>query len=362
MKQAKRLCGTSLVRRLLCLLLAVLAAFATVACHSGSDRPLSPGLSVIEGVPVYDEGVAMQTDHFTVTPGMMAYFFYSYGGALLPEIEKTVPYDSTKTLHEQIYRDGLSFYDVLMNSTLQKASEMLIYCEAALAAGVTLTEQQLLSIDDTITSLRIEAAGYSLELDAYLQRFYGPLMTAADLREIYCCELLASTYSAAVRSELEGGITEAQINAYVAEYGLQDTTPSRNIAYLAVAYTGGKANETAVTAVMNAMNGAPVAATLAAQTTYGSYGEEQNLTRDNMGVAALSDWLYAEGRAVGDYGRVEANGVTYILIYTGNGMSFAQVSARMSLYDIAYAAWYNGCVASLTFGYNYDILDSYDIS
>ena len=356
-------------KRSLSLLLAILAAVTLAACTTtengptgGSNAPLSPGLSMIEGVAIHDSGVAMQTDNFKITPGMMAYFFYGYGGALLPEMEKNVPYDSSKTLHDQIYRDGLSFYDVLMNSTLQKVSELLIYCEAAKAEGIELTEQQRLSLDSTMTSLRVEAAGYGMELDAYLQRFYGPLITAADLQRVYEYEMLGTTYSATVRVRLEGGITMEQINAYVAEKGLTDTTLSRNIVYLAIPYVGGSANEATASAVMEALQNAPTAATLEQNAGSGSYGTERDLTRNNMGVSALADWLYAEGRAVGDFGRVETSGATYILIYTGNGMTFSQVSARMSLYDNAYAAWYNGWVEQLCFGYNYDILDSYDIS
>lgn len=346
-------------------MLAALLMLPLVACGDevpqGSDVPLSPGLSMIEGEPVHDSGVAMKTDHFTVTPGMMAYFFYSYGGALMAEMEKQVPYDKTKTLHDQTFKDGLSWYDVLMNSTLQRVSEMLIYCEAARDAGVSLTEAQQAAVENKMASLRIEAASYHMELDPYLQRFYGPQITATDLKTVYEYEALAATYSATVTEMLETGITKEQIEIYAAENGLNDTTPSRNIAYLAIPYVGGAVNESAVSAVMAAMSAAPSADTLRGSDK-GSFGEENNLTPDNTGVSAISTWLFADGRTAGDWGRVEGVGATYILIYTGNGMSFAHVSARMRLYDNAFADWYNGWVERLCFGYNYDILDSYDIS
>ena len=343
----------------ICLVLTLLMTFA--ACSQGSDAPLSPGLSMIEGVPVYDDGVAMQTDHFTVTPGMMSYWFYSYGGALITEMEKQVPYDSSRSLHDQIYRDGLSFYDVLMNSTLQKVSEMLIYCEAAKNAGVALTAEQQSAIESNMISVRFEAATYGMEAEAYLKRLFGPLITVADLQESYKLETLAAAYSRTVNKELENGITDEQIRAYVSANGLNDTTPSRNLSYLSISYAGGTPNETAVSSVINALNAAPVAQTLR-DSNVGSYGEERNLTPENTGVSAISKRLFEDGRAVGDYGRVEAGNATYVLIYTGNGISFAEVSARMRLYDNAFAAWYNGWVEQLCFGYNYDILDSFDIS
>ena len=350
--------ATKFTAALLCLLL----LFSLFGCKRGSDVPLSDGLSLIEGEPIYDSDVAMQTDHFTVTPGMMAFFFYSYGGELLVEMEKTVPFDSSKTLHEQIFRDELTFYDVLMNSTLQKVSEMLIYCEAAKEAGVTLTAEQKTAIASEITALRMDAATNGMEADPYLQRFYGPLMTVQDLQSVYECEALATAYSATVTDELEGAITEDRIEGYVRDHGLSDKTPSRNIAYLAIPYAAGVADESKVSTVLAALQNAPKLDTLQGFSSMGSFGSEQDLAPENTGVSAISEWLFAGGRAVGDYGRVEAGGATYILIYTDNGMSYAEVSARMSLYDAAYADWYNGWVERLTFGYNYDILDSYDIT
>jgi hypothetical protein len=346
--------------RVLCIGLLLAIAMPIVACSRGSDVPLSAGLSMIEGVPVYDDAVAMRTDHFTVTPGMMSYWFYSYGGALIVEMEKQVPYDATRSLHDQSYRDGRSFYDVLMNSTLQKISEMLIYCEAADRAGIALSAEQQGAIESRMTSLRYEAATYGMEAEAYLQRLFGPLMTATDLQRCYELETLASEHSRTINRDLESAISIEQIKEYAKANGLSDDTPARNMAYLVIPYAGGKPNEATVSRVLEALRAAPVPQTLR-DSGVGSYGEESSLTPSNTGVAAISQWLFSDGRNVGDHGRVEAGNVTYVLIYTGNGMSFAEAEARMRLYDSAYAAWYNGWVEQLCFGYNYDVLDSYDI-
>ena len=98
-----------LASRFLVTVLAFLMLFSFFGCQKGSDVPLSAGLSMIEGEPIYDKDVAMQTDHFTVTPGMMAYFFYSYGNTVLSEIEKTVPFTQGVSLHDQKYSDAQSF-------------------------------------------------------------------------------------------------------------------------------------------------------------------------------------------------------------------------------------------------------------
>lgn len=347
--------------RILATVLAFLLPFSFASCKKGSDVPLSSGLSMIEGEPIYDENVAMQTDHFTVTPAMMAYFFYDYGGEVLAVIEQTKTFDATKTLHEQVYEGEQTFYDVIMNATLKKVSELLIYCEAAHAAGISLTEEQRSAIEQELYNLTLTAAMDSKTADAYLQARYGPLMSKDAFRQVLELELLASSHSVTVNRQLEGAITEAQIKAYADANGLDDHTPSRNMAYAVIPHVGGSADEETVSAVLAALKNAPKAETLQQYADKYTVGAEENLTPDNVGAKAIADWLFDTTRAEGDCGRVAGDGCTYVVIYTDNGMSYGMVSARMYLYDAAFADWYNGWVESLHFGYNYDIIDGYDI-
>jgi len=327
----------------------------------GSDVPLTPGLSLIEGVPVYEDDVAMKTDHVTVTPGMMGYFFYTYGATVLAGLETQKPFDENRRLHDQMYSETQSFYDAIMSETISHISYMLICCEAARAEGVTLSEAQRTALENRITGYRMEAAAsYGITIEAYLQGLYGPRMTEADLRAVLELETLANSFSTTVSKRLESGITDGQVAEYMREKGISDETPSRNIAFLFLPFEGGKPAEDKIADVSAAMTATPDAATLQSQTV-GTYGEEENLTPSNSGIAVIGEWLFANGRAVGDWTRLDTEGATYMLIYTGNGMSYGEVQARRDLYDHAFSNWYNGWVEALTFGYNYDCLDSYDV-
>ena len=110
-----------------------------------------------------------------------------------------------------------------------------------------------------------------------------------------------------------------------------------------------------------ALKRTPNATTLQTQ-GIGSYGTEENITKQNGGIEQITNWLFSSERRVGDYARLETAGATYLVIYTGDGISCAEVEARRALFDTAYAAWYNGWVEGLNFGYNYDCLDSYDVA
>ena len=359
MKQGKarrlwRACALSLALLLLC--------GACLSCKGGSEVPLSAGLQMIEGTPVFDEDVAMKTDHFTVTPGMMAYFFYTYGATVMAGMETQKPFDEGKNLHDQMFNDTQCWYDVIMSETLSHVSYMLICCEAAYAEGVALTDAQLREVEGSMQAYRTMAAvNYSMELTAYLQATYGPRMGEGELRAVLELETLANSFSMTVSNRLEAAITADAALEYAEHNGLADSTPSRNIAYLFIPFENGAAAQQKVEAALAALQAAPSAQTLRTQSV-GTYGEEANMTPTNGGVSEITEWLFATQRAVGDFARLDTAGATYLAIYTGNGASFAEVEARRALFDRDFAAWYNEWVERLVFGYNYDCLDSYDVT
>jgi len=353
-------------RPLLRFVAAMLALFALLcvlpSCQGGSENPLSTGLRMIEGEPVFDDGVAMRTAHFTLTPGAMAYFFYTYGAKVLAEIEQAVPFTQGVSLHDQKYSDTQSFYDVIMGETLSHVSYMLICCEAAHAEGVKLSDAQAREVEGTVQAIRMTAAvNYNMDLPAYLQALYGPQMTEEDLVSVLTLETLANSFSMTVRDRLEAGITADAAREYAEGNGLSDETPSRNIAYLFIPFENGVAAEQKVQSAFSALKAVPAATTLQTQGE-GKYGTEENITPENGGIEQINTWLFAAGRKAGDYARLDTAGATYLVIYTGDGMTYAEVEARRALFDSAYATWYNGWVEALTFGYNYDCLDSYDVS
>ena len=350
--------------RAICLILLAALFLSLGACKKkGSDAPLTPGLSTIEGEPVHDDGVAVRTDNYTVTPGMMAYFFYTYGVTCLAAMNETVPYDKTKTLHEQMYTETLSFYDAIMNETLDRVTRMLICCEAARAEGALLTDEEKSAVEQSITGYRVTAAvNYDKTLADYLKATYGPLMGEDDLRAVLELETLANRFSRTVSARLEGEITSEQALAYAGEHGLADATPSRNIEYLFLPFESGAAPEEKIAEAANAMQRSPTSETLRGLSRLGTVGAEADMTPDNAGIGEIGNWLFAADRRVGDWGRVDLSGATYILLYTGNGASYGEVAARMRLFDAAYAAWREEWVKTLTFGYNYDCLDGYDVA
>lgn len=369
----KRSCETSFVQKprraacaVLCAVLSLLM-FAGTSCKKeerGSDVPLSPGLSLIEGSAVYDEGVALKTEHYTVTDGMLAYYFYGYGLSVMQELEKTKAFDPSKNLHNQMYSETESWYDTIMNAVLAEVCRTLVYCEGASAAGeATLPEEAEEAIGKQLYALRFRAAAENSEdLTTYLRRSYGPLICEQDLETALRYEAIASRYSSLLNDRLEGEISAADALSYAAAHNLSDETPSRNLEYLIVSGDSEAAVKENAAAALAAVQKKPQAGAMAELTAFGTARTEQNMIPENAGVSEIADWLFASGRKPGDAGTVTSGGVTFVLLYTGGGVSRGEVRGRMALFDAAYAEWYNTLVSSLHFGYHYDVIDSYDVS
>lgn len=338
----------------------------STACQKKQEitaEPRSPGLSVIAGYAIGDEGVALKTEHYTVSEGMLAYYFYSYGLNVMRQMEETKAYDSSKNLHGQMYTETENWYDAIMNAVLSYVCRMVIYCEGAYAVGqAELPKEALQEIEQSVYELRYNAAAlYGEDLTAYLQRCYGPSITEADLYALLRMQVVAGRYSTALNAELEAGISAEEALSYAAAHNLSDETPSRNIAYLTVSGESADAVRENVTAAQKALLKSPTRETLEGLTAYGTPSAEENLIYENTGISAIRDWLFANGRSVGDVDTVSSADTTYLLLYTGNGVSRGEMLARMELFDARYAEWYNDLVGKLNFGYNYDIIDSYDV-
>lgn len=355
------------VRAVLCVCVAA-AMLLCASCRKkeqgGSKVPLSPGLSLIEGSAIHEDGVALRTEHYTVTDGMLAYYFYGYGLSVMQEMEKNKTYDSSKNLHSQMYSETESWYDTIMNNVLAAVCRTLVYCEGAAAEGkAELTDEAKEAIEQQLYTLRFRAAAENSEdLTTYLRRSYGPLITENDLATALRYEAIATRFSADLNSRLEGEIPAEKALSYAAEHNLSDETPSRNLEYLVVGGTTEAAVKENAAAALAAVKQKPVAGTLETLSAYGTAYRENNMIPENAGVAAIADWLFESGRKPGDTGSVTADGQTFVLLFTGNGVTKGEVRGRMALFDLAYAEWYNALVGTLHFEYNYDVIDGYDVS
>lgn len=135
--------------------------------------------------------VAAKTEHYTVTAAMLNYLYntnyqnlVSSAGSYL----SAMGLDTGKPLDEQKYAGDDTWHDYMLNSTRSQLSNALVLCEAAIANGYKLTDEDKADIDETISTMESYAKSVNVDLKYYIKAVYGNSVTEKDVR--YCLELL----------------------------------------------------------------------------------------------------------------------------------------------------------------------------
>ncbi len=166
--------------------------------------------------------VAMKTEHYTVTNAMMTYFFnqtlsqamnsqyyYYYVAAGL---------DTSISLKNQISQmGGGTWFDFFMDQTVESVKEVLTLAEAAMAAGVNLTADEIKEIDDQIALMR-ETAKKNGGEDYYIRSTYGFGVKLDDIRETLLIAELASKFAEQIGEELDEMFTKEDFDKYYEEH------------------------------------------------------------------------------------------------------------------------------------------------
>ena len=165
----------------------------------------------------------MKTDNFKVTGTMMQYATMTTYQNYVSQLGDYVSYtglDTSKALADQAYgEDGGTWLDYFRDSAETMLSEMLVYAEAAKAAGVFLDENELDTIKENVDSIDSAAllGGY-YSADAYIWALYGKGVTKTDIRDFYELSTLASKYEAQINDDAEAAVTAEELDAYYKEH------------------------------------------------------------------------------------------------------------------------------------------------
>ena len=146
--------------------------------------------------------VALKSDHYEVTNGMLSYFFYSdYYSALSDQNTYYSLYlsgfDPAKSLKNQEYtaegeNAGLSWFDYFISNTANNVTSYLLFAEKAYEDGIKeIEEKDFAEIDKSIETFKEGAEAIGLELDEYIEFMYGDGTTEQDIRDAMEFQLLA---------------------------------------------------------------------------------------------------------------------------------------------------------------------------
>ena len=158
----------------------------------------------------------MKSDNYRVTQNMMNYYFQSQYSSFVSENSAYLSYyglDTGKPLKDQTYSTDASgnvttWFDTMMNSTIDQVEEILIYCEAADALGVKLEDEDMKAIEDELYMYEIYGQLYGTDKNAYISMMYGKGMRESDIRKALELSTLASKCSSLIGDEILEGITD----------------------------------------------------------------------------------------------------------------------------------------------------------
>ncbi len=173
--------------------------------------------SIVDSGFIQRHQVAMETENYKVTTAMMNYYFntlyQNYSGSLA-----SMGLDTSKSLKEQDYISGdMTWFDYFMDMTKSNVEQVLVLCEAAKAEGFSLSDDDSHdhSPEETLASMEAVAKQSGVDLNYYLEFYYGEGVNEKVFRECYELSEIASHYS---EHMTEGySFTEDDWNTYYSE-------------------------------------------------------------------------------------------------------------------------------------------------
>lgn len=207
--------------------------------------------------------IVMATENFEVNVPMMSYMIYTEYQSIVSTYDSyseqfgvtvSVPggkggtsLDQSKGLRDQMYatqddagnllETPQTWFDHFAELAAKDIKQMLAVCEAAVAAGVSLEQSDLDSIEITMQTTALYAAYYGYTTDGYLAAMYGEGVSEDDVRAMMEISSLSAKYNQIKSEEFTNGVTDAEVNAEYDANNLGDKDNKYDIYVDYISYT-----------------------------------------------------------------------------------------------------------------------------
>jgi len=222
-------------------------------------------------------------------------------------------FDPSLSLSTQAYSVDMTWRDYFIEQAIDNMTEIQILCNAAEAAGYTLSEEEQAEYEAMIESIRTswQSLGYS-SLKQYLALNYGKGVDMSIIEEEVYRTYLASSYSQYLYDGYS--YTTEELTAYHTEHA--DEMDTVSYAYYAV-YEGDELSADDIAAAVNGTSEDEFTAYLAENA---DGAEPTVVSNPGSSISELySEWLLDPARAEGDAAAFtdEDMGVSYAVMFTG---------------------------------------------
>ncbi len=164
-----------------------------------------------------------KSDNFEVSGTMMQYAVMTEYNTYVNTVQQQygitaeqMGFGNGKKLSEIKQGEG-TWLDYFTSSAKTTVEQMLVYAEAAKAAGYTLSDEDKTNIDSNISTFKLLASYYGMSADAYISSTYGQGVKEKDIRAFLEISTVAERYSTDMAQELEDGIKTEDVDKFYEE-------------------------------------------------------------------------------------------------------------------------------------------------
>ncbi|MCD7948530.1 MAG: peptidyl-prolyl cis-trans isomerase [Oscillospiraceae bacterium] len=281
-------------------------------------------------------------------------------------------YDPNTPDNEQYYdEENLETYeDYFRTTSLSALQDMTALCDAATAAGYTLSEDGQASIDSTFDSIDSVCIQYGITRKSYFIQSYGKYMTESVFRNMLTKATLASEYEALHADEYSyDSYTDEQIQAYYDENAatldsytyrtmfisgsvssttdedgntIEPTQEETDAAMAAAAEQAEKAVAEISAAEDKEAAFIAAAPKYVSETSASTYEDDPDYslattTGTNLSSSTYASWLMDDARQPGDVGSMETSNGEYVVLFIER---YVDTTPTIDVRDIFIAAEY----------------------
>ena len=351
-----------------CLLLSLsILASCTPARDYVSDTTEKPigiiGTPEVGGVSEFKDYVVCSSN-YAMYVGEYYYFFFTFLSEFVnnytAEQYKELHFDPDTSLKEQYVKDGSqTWYDFFKSLTLEHMEKILLSCEETRKISASYASEAKDYVNSVKREMESVAKQNGISFAELIYQLYGGNVSTQSYLSAIQMEYIYNKYY----MEKYNGIFESISYEEAKEYGDslegdKDTALTRNLAYVSV--DDGEAKAKALLDEFLAKDDKSYD-TLKALAEANEYvcGAFDNNTKSTLTVKEISDWLFANGRAVGDAAHIFVEGDGhYVVYYYADGFETYVANAITKLTDKKIKDLYTSLKASANMKYDEEKLDS----
>ncbi|HHT54220.1 MAG TPA: hypothetical protein GX011_04715 [Clostridiales bacterium] len=327
--------------RIICVLLVMCGILALASCKDDGT-----GDKNTDGTQGTDNESEVK---YKATEGLLVYYIYRAAYEFTEEDLIEHNFDAEKSLKDQMYDDGHTWYDILVERAADNLTALLVWCNAAADDGVELDSGDYQQIEGVLIQQRITAAAEGYTLDDYLANIYNnTYITEAVLQAAYEFQHLSQKYSRVLEERFDKSLTEEMVAEQLGKDGSTDTTLTRNLGIIVLSADKYGSIESAAAQAEKILGQLKEE-----QPTYERFEEYalqhsdssdiyyKNVAKGDM-LSEIDEWLYsAETRKIGDMDVIVSDYGANIIYYESDGDPVNVANAKVKLVDKMFEDWFD---------------------